>query len=50
MNKDVGAPSAAWCTLQGESPCLVRFNQPPVSSLAPVAEWFFITMNKTGEA
>jgi len=34
----VRAPSEAWCVLQGASPCRVRFNQPPVSSVAPVAE------------
>ena len=30
----VCAPSEAWCFLQGESPCRVRFSQPPVSSVA----------------
>jgi len=30
----VGAPSAAWCFLQGASPCLVRPSQPPVPSVA----------------
>jgi len=36
---NVSAPSEAWCTLQGESPCPVRFNQPPVSSVALEAEF-----------
>ncbi|MBN1364839.1 MAG: hypothetical protein JW976_08545, partial [Syntrophaceae bacterium] len=31
---DAGAPSAAWCIFQGESPCRVRLSQPPVSSVA----------------
>jgi len=30
----IGAPSKAWSFLQGESPCRVRFSQPPVSSVA----------------
>jgi len=34
----VSAPSAAWCILQGASPCRVRSNQPSVSSVAPVAD------------
>jgi type I restriction enzyme, S subunit len=29
-----GAPSEAWCFLQGESPCRARFSQPPVLSVA----------------
>ena len=36
---NVSAPSEAWCTLQGESPCRVRANHPPVSSVALVAEF-----------
>ena len=35
----VSAPSEAWCILQGESPCRVRVSHPPVSSVAPVAEF-----------
>ena len=31
---NAGAPSEAWCFLQGESPCRVRFSQPPVLSVA----------------
>jgi hypothetical protein len=34
----VDASSEAWCILQGVSPCQVRFNQPPISSVAPLAE------------
>jgi len=34
LELSVGAPSEAWCFLQGESPCRVRFSQPPVSSVA----------------
>ncbi len=45
---NVRAPSKAWRILQGASPCRVRFNQPPVSSVAPVAE--NVSSNKTGEA
>jgi len=30
LDKHVSAPSAAWCFLQGASPCLVRPSQPPV--------------------
>ena len=33
-NITVSAPSEAWCFLQGESPCRVRFSQPPVLSVA----------------
>ena len=32
--RDVSAPSEAWRFLQGESPCRVRPNQPPVPSVA----------------
>jgi len=38
----VGAPSEAWCALRGESLCPVWFSQPPVSSVACMAE---ITLN-----
>jgi len=46
----VGAPSEAWCILQGESPCRVRVSHPPVSSVAPVAESLSEGANRTGEA
>jgi hypothetical protein len=50
----VRAPSKAWCVLQGASPCRVRANHPPVSSVAPTAEpKLFINfrkVNKVGEA
>ena len=39
MKCNVSAPSEAWCTLQGASPCRVRANPPPVSSVAPAAEF-----------
>ena len=29
----VGAPSEAWCLLQGASPCWARVNHPPISSV-----------------
>ena len=32
------APGKAWHLLQGESPCRVRPNQPPVSSVADMEE------------
>ena len=35
----VSAPSEVWCILQGVSPCRVRVSHPPVSSVAPVAEF-----------
>lgn len=35
----VSTPSEAWCILQGVSPCRVRVSHPPVSSVAPVAEF-----------
>jgi len=35
----VSAPSEAWCILQGEGPCRERVSHPPVSSVAPVAEF-----------
>ena len=37
-NRGVSATSEAWSILQGVSPCRVRPNQPPVSSVAFVAE------------
>jgi hypothetical protein len=47
-------PSEAWCILQGASPCRVRANHPPVSSVAPTAEprllINFRKVNKVGEA
>jgi hypothetical protein len=36
----VSAPSAAWCFLQGASPCLARPNQPPVPSVAGMEKYF----------
>jgi len=35
----VSAPSEAWCILRGASPRRVRVSHPPVSSVAPVAEF-----------
>jgi hypothetical protein len=46
----VGAPSEAWCILQGAGPCRERVSHPPVSSVAPVAESLSEGVNKTGEA
>jgi len=43
-------PSEAWCILQGESPCQVRFSQPPVLSVAFVAEGVEFPANKADEA
>ena len=40
--KVFGAPGEVWCVLQGESPCRARTNHPPVSSVASVAEVFFL--------
>ncbi|MCP4486515.1 MAG: hypothetical protein GY820_04235 [Gammaproteobacteria bacterium] len=37
-NRGVSATSKAWSILQGESPCRERSSQPPVSSVAFVAE------------
>src|SRR6266508_2206833 len=35
----VGAPSEAWCFLQGERPCRIRPNQPIVPSVAVMKEY-----------
>jgi len=35
----VSAPSEAWCIWRGASPRRVRVSHPPVSSVAPVAEF-----------
>ena len=48
--RGVSAPSEAWCILQGESPCRVRSSQPPVSSVASVAELVEFPANKADEA
>jgi len=46
----VRVPSEAWCILQGESPCRERSSQPPVSSVASVAERVEFPANKADEA
>ncbi len=46
----VRVSSEAWCILQGGSPCRVRSSQPPVSSVASVAEWVEFPANKAVEA
>ena len=38
MAEIVSAPSEAWRFLQGESPCQVRVNHPPVPSVAVMEE------------
>jgi len=46
LKLSVSAPSEAWCILQGESPCRVRVSHSPVSSVAPVAEFYIVERTK----
>jgi len=48
-DESVRAPSEAWCIFQGASPCRVRANHPPISSVAPMAEPKFFLETYEGE-